>query len=163
MHGQLDHTGSIRFPILRRPATNLVVSLNFSMDGSNGVTGTVESGWISELQGHRAVSASELNPGLRGQKFPFDLAIDQEKVGSGLYQVGGSVKIRGQIFNRRFSKIVNLSAAGEFPFYFSWDRGGAVLIGWLNLPNHPEALLGGGLVLGTTNDFSARVKILPAP
>ena len=148
---------------IRRHATNLVISLNFDLEGSDRVTGVVESGWISELEGNRAVSASEFNPGLRGQKFAFDLAIDQEKVGDGLARVGGSLKIRGQILNHTFSKILNLSAAGECPFYFSWDRGGAVLIGWLNLPNHPEALLGGGLVLGTTNDFSARVKILPAP
>jgi len=162
MRGQLDHTGLIRFAILRRPMTNLALTLLFDMSGANKVTGGVESEWSSVLRGNRVVSVAELDPGLRGKQFQFDLAIDDEKVGEGNLKAASALKIRGRILDERFTQVLFPSASGESAFYRSWNRGGAVLLGWANVQNDPGALLRGDLILGTTNDFSARVNILPA-
>ena len=162
MRGQLDYTGFIRFAILRRPMTNLALTLSFDMSGENSVTGSVESEWSSVLRGNRVVSIAELDPGLRGKLFQFDLAIDEEKVGDGNVKAASALKIRGRILDERFSQVLFPSASGESAFYFSWNRGGAVLLGWTAVQNDPDALLRGDLILGTANDFSARVSILPA-
>ena len=114
------------------------------------------------MRGNRVVSIAELDPGLRGKLFQFDLAIDEEKVGDGNVKAASALKIRGRILDERFSQVLFPSASGESAFYFSWNRGGAVLLGWTAVQNDPDALLRGDLILGTANDFSARVSILPA-
>jgi hypothetical protein len=171
--GQLDATGRATVTISRGLyLTPLAVTFQLDLaGGSQAVWGTVSGGgWSSVLSGDRYIYNARLNPAPQVGQMTFALmTAENNKVSAtatGAIGLSGKASIRGALSDGRKLAVSGcLAKQGDYPFYYSLNRGTEVVIGWLNFPGGAAPAPSGTVawVSKGTNAFAATLRAAALP
>lgn len=166
--GRFDATGAATATLPRAGLSPLSLALRVDLtNGTDQVTGQLSDGsWISELTGNRNVFNLRLNPAPQAGARLFVLQRTEtpgSAAASGLCRISasGTAAARGKLEDgRAFAATSLLAKNGDYPFFLSLNRGGEVLIGWLNFPAGPALGPEGTVfwVKAGTNGFATMLR-----
>ena len=170
--GRFNLAGDATVGVRRGLAAPLALTLHVDLtNGSDQVAGALSDGsWTSDVAGDRNVFNSWSNPaqqaGLRS--FVLERAPDNSTAAAGLSRISlsGATNVRGKLSDgRAFNTSSALAKNGDCPFYLSLNRGGEVVIGWLNFASGQGPTASGTVlwVKTGTNAFATTLQATPAP
>ena len=165
--GQFNLAGDAEVNVRRGPLGPVHLMLHADLtNGTDQITGSATDGlWAADLSSDRNVFSARLNPagqtGLRAFLLDTDPVSQTAAACSSRIAKSGSASVRGKFLDARpFARSSALAKNGDCPFYLPRNRGGEVVIGWLNFPGGPSAsTLGSVLWVQTgTNAFAATLQ-----
>jgi hypothetical protein len=152
-HGQFDLAGDTTVSVRRQLAGLLTVSLHVDLAGATDqVAGKVTDGnWTSAVAGDRDVFNPQFNPSPQAgvRSFVLQRADNSTMAASASSSIssGGTVWVHGKLGDGRlFSAASTLAKNGDYPFFLSLNRGGEIVIGWLNFPATQNPAISGAVV-----------------
>jgi plastocyanin len=145
LRGALDYSGNAEIPLLRRPISPVLVTLNLDLSGANGISGEVTDGnWVSVLVAKKALERAVIAPRLRtgnrsitfdviGEPLSPDAAIEVRKLRS-----SGAVSFRfTDSTTKKNSPTAFWAADNSAPFFFLFDRSRPPVLGNAHLNLEP--------------------------
>jgi hypothetical protein len=148
--GQFDPFGKARVSIVRQALPPVALSLELDiLGGGTNITGTVKTAsdantLTSNLEAKRNGDAAAF-AGRRAFSL-VDEAGDNIVNASSVVSSTGKVSIRGVLQpSRSITLATSISSDGSVPFYISFNRGGEVITGWLQLGSNSDSSVSGQL------------------
>lgn len=145
LHGALDYLGNAEIPLLRRPISPVLVTLNLDLSGANGISGEVTDGnWVSVLAAKKALERAVIAPRLRtgnrsitfdviGELLSPDAVIEARKLRS-----SGAVSFRfTDSTTKKNSPTAFWAANNSAPFFFWFDHSRPPVLGNAHLNSEP--------------------------
>jgi hypothetical protein len=145
LRGALDYLGNAEIPLLRRPISPVLVTLNLDLSGANGISGEVTDGnWVSALAAKKALEDAIIAPRLRaanrsitfgvvGEPLAPDALIEVRKLrSSGAVGFGFSDSTM-----KRNSPTAFWASDNSAPFFFWFDHSRPPVLGNAHLNLEP--------------------------
>ena len=152
-HGQFDLAGDATVSVRRPLAGPLTVSLHVDLaNPTDRVAGQVTDGnWTSSVAGDRDVFNPQLNPSPQAgvRSFVLERADNSAMAATASSSIssGGTVRVHGRLGDGRpFTAGSTLAKNGDYPFFLSLNRGGEIVIGWLNFPATQSPAISGAVM-----------------
>jgi hypothetical protein len=149
-NGRFDLLGKAQVGIVRRSLPPVSLSLQLDLTGDSGmITGAVTTASEAVTLTSSLLANRRANPAPATGRQPFSLIDDAgiQIVGaSASISSAGSAVIQGALQpSRNLSFSTSIGRGGSVPFYVSFNRGGEVIIGWLQFEGDGDSPVRGQL------------------